>query len=539
MGHSALAQLPAFDRALNCGTGAATRNDYAQASAVDAGGNVYVAGTFTGSISFGSTTLTTAAASPGTTNTDIYVAKLSATGTWLWALRAGGTGPDYASSVALDSSGNAYLTGAFYTAATFGPNHLTSRGMHDIFVAKASPAGSWQWASSAGGGMGESGNALAVDADGNTYLTGHFRSLIINFGSGLLIGAGGNDLFVGKLNNDGEWLWAVKGGGTGDESGTGIAIDPSGNAYVAGSFASPTALFGSTSLTNSDSGSSSPAADVVVAKLDADGSWQWVVPAGGGGYDQPGSIALDDRNNSYLIGSFDSGSATFGSSTLLPSSPYSNMFAAKLDADGTWLWAVTNTGAANVRGTDLAVDARGTATLIGSLSTAAAGFGSTTLSGGSNTAMFLARLDTDGDWQWALAAGGSNEQSAQSIALDPHGNPHIAGYYVGLSADFGSYHLASTASSAGRTGFIVRLSGRPLATHDAPALAAFTLSPNPAHGAVRLSGLAPGQRVQVLDAVGRAVVTQVLPVDGILPLSVPAGLYVVHSGRQTRRLVVE
>jgi hypothetical protein len=135
--------------------------------------------------------------------------------------------------------------------ATFGSISLTSNGGKDIFVAKLSSSGSWQWAVNAGGtSSNDWGSGITVDSSGNSYVTGSFQGNAIFASNGLLRNSGGYDIFVAKVSSSGSWQWAVSAGGTDDDMASGIAIDSSGNAYVTGSFWG-TATFGSTDLTTS------------------------------------------------------------------------------------------------------------------------------------------------------------------------------------------------------------------------------------------------------------------------------------------------
>jgi len=132
---------------------------------------VFVTGGFSGSAAFGGTTL----ASQGTAF-DIYVASLDAAGTWRWASRAGGTGPDAGSDLALDETGRPVITGEFLSSsAQFGAASLAlsgTQGQSDAFVAKLDAAGAWQWALGSSGAVEEIGHALALDVDGSLYLSG-------------------------------------------------------------------------------------------------------------------------------------------------------------------------------------------------------------------------------------------------------------------------------------------------------------------------------------------------------------------------------
>ena len=212
--------------------------------AVDNSANSYVTGYFDGSATFGAgeanqTTLTSASGN------DVFVAKYNSSGALQWAKRAGGTGFDEAYGIAVDGSGNSYVTGYFEGSATFGQGQanqtvLTAAGGADIFVAKYNSSGALQWAKRAGGTVDEVGYGIGVDSSGNSYVTGYFEGSA-TFGQGqanqtLLTAAGGSDIFVAKYNSSGALQWAKRAGGTVDEAGYGIAVDSSGNSYVTGYF---------------------------------------------------------------------------------------------------------------------------------------------------------------------------------------------------------------------------------------------------------------------------------------------------------------
>ncbi|MBO94483.1 MAG: hypothetical protein CMI32_06245, partial [Opitutales bacterium] len=153
-----------------------------------------------------------------------------------WGHCVGGNSEDVeVVSVAVDSSGDTYYAGSFGDFALFGDIPLYSSGGSDIFIAKLSSNGSWQWAVKAGGSSSDHGKGIAVDSSGNAYVTGYFYGTA-TFGSTSLTSSGSNEIFIAKLSSSGSWQWAVKAGGTSDDRGYGIAVDSSGNAYATGYF---------------------------------------------------------------------------------------------------------------------------------------------------------------------------------------------------------------------------------------------------------------------------------------------------------------
>ncbi len=176
--------------------------DWGHSVSTDASGNVYITGEFISStITFGTITLTNATSS---NFPDMFIAKYDASGTVLWAERAGGTDVDYGYSVATDTSGNVYITGGFNSATiTFGTTTLTNAGNGDIFITKYDAAGIVLWAKSAGGTSADEGFGIATDASGNVYVTGRFQSSTITFGTPTLINAGSKDIFIAKYDGTG------------------------------------------------------------------------------------------------------------------------------------------------------------------------------------------------------------------------------------------------------------------------------------------------------------------------------------------------
>ena len=363
---------------------------------------------------------------------DIFVTKLDNRGNWLWAKKAGGTDSDYGYGIAVDASGNSYVIGCFYSAtATFGSTTLTGNGYNNIFVAKLDSSGNWLWAKNAKESPYDYGHGIDVDASGNSYVNGDFSGTV-TFGSTTLTSSGGADIFVAKLDSSGNWLWANNAGGTSDECGNGIAVDDSGNSYVTGYFYD-SATFSSTTLTNNG------VYDIFITKLDSSGNWLWAKKAGGSSNDSGNGIAVDAIGNSYVTGYFDS-NATFGSTTLTSNGDY-DIFIAKLDSNGNWLWAKNAGGTYNDYGYSIAVDASGNSYITGCFCGSAT-FGSTTLTSNGDYDIFIAKLDNCGNWLWANNAGGTSDDRGTSTAVDASRNSYVTGYFYD-SATFGSTTLTS------------------------------------------------------------------------------------------------
>jgi Beta-propeller repeat len=215
--------------------------------AVDGSGNVYISGSFAGSISYFSGISNTSAGL-----SDGFIAKYNSAGSFTWFTKIGGTGNDFCNGLTIDGSGNLYATGSFVSTAnfSFSPSVTsTSAGSDDIFVAKYSnsSANALQWVKRAGGTGSDVGNSIAIDASNNLFVTGSITGAA-TFGTLPTITASGSlDVFMAKYNTNGAEQWVLKAGGVGNDSGRGIALDPSNNVYTVGGFTA-SAQFGNTVL---------------------------------------------------------------------------------------------------------------------------------------------------------------------------------------------------------------------------------------------------------------------------------------------------
>lgn len=357
---------------------------------------------------------------------DIFVAKLDTYGNWIWAIMAGGSNVDAGYGIAIDADGNCFVTGYFQGTATFGGTSLVSSGGSDIFIAKVNTDGNWLWANKAGGSDSDVGNGISLDTDGNCYVTGNFQSTAA-FGVSSLVSNGANDIFVAGMDADGNWLGITGVGGTGTDIGYGIGTDTNGNSFVTGYFQN-TVTFGTTSL------SSNGGSDIFIAKLDSDSDWLWAIGAGGTGSDMSNGIDTDLYGNCYATGSF---SATVGfGSTTLTSSGGADIFITKVGTNGNWLWANRVGGTAADSGYGIATDVAGNIYTTGFFS-GTVGFGATTLTSTGANEIYSARMDTNGNWLWANRAGGSSLDVGYGISCDASGNGYVAGVTSG-AATFGN-----------------------------------------------------------------------------------------------------
>lgn len=418
-----LAQVPDWQWVSRAG---GVSDDYGNSIATDANGYSYITGAFKGTATFGTIELISSG------NDDIYVAKIDSSGNWVWAVKGGGSGIDLGGEICIDGIGNIFLTGRFSGTATFGGVSLTSSGGYDVVSAKLSNSGNWLWAVKAGGTSDDYGSSISTDSNGNSYVTGVFSGTV-SFGSVSLTSYGGDDIFAAKLNSSGSWIWAKKAGGTNGDGGLDIAVDSNANAYLTGQFYG-SANFGTISITSHGS------YDAFVAKLDASGNWLWATYAGGiGSIDRGLGITLDSNSNVFVTGQFEDLSI-FGSTSFNCLGQY-DIFVAKLNSSGSWLWARQAGGVGYDWGYSIAVDANANIIIAGRYGGISA-FGNTTLPWSGIYDIYTAKLDNNGNWLWALGVGGPNNDYCHGVSIGIDNSIYITGYILG-TVNFGSVSATS------------------------------------------------------------------------------------------------
>lgn len=421
-----------------------TLNDYGQSITVDGSGNSYIAGYFEGTASFGSVSLTSSG------EKDIFVAKYDPSGNVLWVKKAGGTSIDEAKGIAVDASGNVYVTGSFVTSATFGTTSLSSSGWADIFIAKYDASGNEVWAKKAGGVFADEGYAIALDGSGNIYITGSF-SMTATFGSTSITVAelvNTTDVFIAKYDASGNIVYAKRaGGGVYGDIAYGIGVDAFSNVYITGKYYW-SATFGSTILVTGGTYDS----DVFVAKYDVSGNSVWAKRAGRtttlqSSYDQGNAIAVDAAGNAFVTGNF-LGTAYFGTDSIVSTTaPFEDIFIAKYDSAGKVLWVRKAGGGSTDYGYGITIDGLGNAYTTGSF-VGEATFDSISISCDNQDA-FIAKYDALGNILYVKKSKGVGLSSAtgRSIALTGSGSVYITGEFgfnpYPTSTVFGSDSLTS------------------------------------------------------------------------------------------------
>lgn len=457
----------------------------ATAVATDSNGNVYVTG-WTDSVSFPVASPFQATNGGGV---DAFVLKLNSAGnTRLYATYIGGNGDDRAYGIAVDSGGNAYVTGST-TSTNFplrAPVQAGLRGSRDAFVLKLNASGSGLTFSTYLGGSGsEYGNAIALDTQGNAYVTGDTTSADFpTLGPFQGSNKGQRDAFVTKISASGTLIYSTYLGGNGDDRGAAIAVDASGNAFVTGGTFSnnfPTL--------NPFQALSGGGEDAFVAKLSPGGSslvYSTYLGGSSGALGSPESgsgIAVDPQGNAYVVGM--TSSSNFPVSSAFQASQgggTENAFITKLNPYGsTAVFSTYIGGSVMDYANAVAVDAAGNVYVAGFTASPDLPLASPvqgTLMGAYDA--FILELNSSGaSLNFATYYGGSSVDAANGIALDSAGNAYVVGQTQ--SSDFPLKSAFQTSMAGSMEAFIAKLS---IAPPD------FSLSMTPASQNVTAGGTA-------------------------------------------------
>ncbi len=428
--------------------------DVSRSIAIDASSNVYITGDFEATVDFDPGAATVNLISAG--STDIFFAKYTSAGVYVYAKRIGATLNELSFAIAVDGSGNAYITGSFRSTVDFDPAaaivNLAATGT-DIFLAKYNTTGLYVYAKRIGSVTGDQcqGLAITTDTSGNAYIAGSYRGTVdFDPGAGTANLISGNSItnaFAGKYNTTGIYVWAKGFGGYNnfnyDDTGNSIARDSAGNIYITGTFESTVDFdpgIGTAILTSAGS------KDIFLAKYSASGTYIYAKRMGGTGHDNSNSIAVDGSGNAYITGKhnfnadFDPGPGT----VILTTMGGYGIFIAKYDTSGNYVYAKSINGAASlIEGNAIVVDLSGNAYITGYFDYMVdfdPGAGIANLysgggSGGGNSDIFFAKYDAFGNYVFAKGIGGIGQDESKSIARDGNGNVYITGYFSG-TVDF-------------------------------------------------------------------------------------------------------
>lgn len=444
--------------------------DNAAGTHIDANGNVYICGAFSGTnVDFDPSVAGTQYHSSNGLE-DGFVAKYTATGQYLMSFTFGGSNLDKVYSVTTDQVNNIYITGFFRGAnVDFDPGPgqflMTSNGDAggdpgyggDIFVAKYTANGQFAWAFHVGGSsLADDGIVIKSDAAGNLFLGSYFSGNVdFDPGPGVhnLNGATGT-LCLARYDTNGQYQWAFNfGGGDTNNEIFDIKLDAN-NFYVTGYFQGIDRDFdpspGGTALISSNGGY-----DVFVSKYDLNGNYVFAFGIGGAGPDVGRGIVLDNTGNIYVLGDFNGTNIDFDPSAAtnnLTSNGNGDVFVAKYNNNGAYSWAYNIGSAGNEYGWQIDLYNGGIFITGGFNSVAdfdpSGATDNLTSHGGYD--IFLAKYDLAGNYQCAFNIGSPADDFGNGIRVAGPDQFYLVGAVSGVDVDFDPTSSTYLLSSKGR-----------------------------------------------------------------------------------------
>lgn len=513
------AQIPPLDWAQQQG---GTGNDAGHSIAVDASGNVYTTGHFSDTVDFDPSSGVYNLISLG--QNDIFVQKQDKNGNLIWAKQIGGLTNDIGRSITLDMSGNVYVTGFFEDVVDFDPNtgihNLTSLGQNDIFILKLDFNGNLIWVKQMGGNgygfAGDSGESILVDISGSVYVTGYFEDTV-DFDPGpsthTFISEGSTDVFIQKLDANGNFVWAKQIGGANNEEPGTISMDVDGNIYITGYFPGNVDFDPGLGTYNLASAGS---ADIFIEKLDNNGNFLWCKQMGGTGFDEGVSLTIDNNGNIYTSGyfkntvDFDPGLGVYN----LTASGLADMFIQKLDKNGNFLWAKRMGGLGFNMAVSSATDADGNLYTTGFFQNTVdfnPGVGIYNLTSPAQNDIFIQKLDSVGDFVWVQQFGAGSNDNGSSIKIDTAGNIYTTGGFLG-TVDFDPNSTVTNLTSNGNRDIFIQKLGKNIINTSVIDLVddendRFVIYPNPCNDyfTIQFSSVLTEGRISIVDVQGKLI----------------------------------
>lgn len=433
-------------------------NCYAYAIDVDAAGTVYVTGCFTGAGDFdpgaGTNLLTSVQVS------DIFVCKLNTSGALIWVAQLGGSDYQEGHGIVVDANGAVYTSGWFAGTVDFDPGAgttlLSAGGPPNAYVSKLDASGNFAWASQFYANANVEAYDIALDASGNVYTAGRFIG-VADFDPGAaafsMTPTGLQDVFISKLDNAGNFVWAkqISGPNTNSWCWT-LTVDISGNVLLAGVFGASTDFDPGPGVYTVPS---QAGGDIFVVKLTAAGNLIWAKNFAGGSLNEAYGIATDAAGAIYVAGAY-RGTTDFD--------------------PGVGVYNIT----------------AGTA---------------------SATDLFVCKLDSAGGFGWAFSTGDQAQDDASCIATDAAYNVYITGTFrFSIDADPGSGVTMLLGNGFFRDPYIIKLNQLSTGTAEPNSLTKVTAYPNPTSDVlnIQLHDAENIQAIEIINSTGQVVLLRQL-----------------------------
>ena len=530
---SIMAQSPQFDWVKSIG---GPNGELGYSIDVDHLGNVYTTGFFTGIADFDPSTGVFNLSSDVVGSNQIFISKLSQTGAFLWAKKIYPSSNSFGqplSFLKIDNSGNVFV-------------------LFNDSVTKITSSGNVVWSKFIGGTV----SNFTIDNYENLIITGEFNGLV-DFNSGLGVdtlrsqGIGPKDIFVLKLDNNGNFIWVKSIGcintfffGNFLSFSTSIAVSALGNIYITGQFQG-VVDFNPGVLTYTLGSAPGYNHDMFLLNLNNAGDFVWAKSTNSG-WIQSLSIAIDANENVYTTGEF-FGTVNFPSNTLYSISSGGSdfdVFVSKFDATGNVIWAKRLGGTGIDIGRSLNLDGSNNVCIMGDFQgtgyfNPGSGFTMTANGGNNDHDVFLVNFDYNGNFIWANSFGGANAETCFDMVNDTLGNIFLTGMYSG-TCDFdpsaSTYTIVSQVASS--DAFVLKLGNSVIGVQEHNKDDYIAIYPNPNNGRVRVNSSMEGS-YQLINIFGQTIKTLQLDATNNFTVTIddlPQGIYTL-VGKENNQAV--
>lgn len=494
--------------------------DDSYALALDNDGNVYTAGSFSGTVDFNPGSTTNNLTVTEGINTDAFISKLDSAGNYVWAINFGGRASDEVRAIKVDDAKNVYVTGTFKDTADFdpGPNVYTliPTGNESVFVAKYDSTGAFVWAQNIVASFHVFASGMDIDQAGSVYITGNFIDTV-DFDPGpnvyQLTTNSMYDAYILKLNTNGDFCWAKDIGQSTIDIGYDIKTDNFGHVYTLGTYRLTVDFDpgpGTFNLTSTGYD------DIFILKLDTGGNFVWAKSYGGVSFDYGRGLSIDPFGNVIMTGSFAStvdfnpGPGVFNITQI--SIAGDDIFVSKLDSLGNFLWAKQFGGAGAGYGAYVSTNTIGDVFTTGHFDgvtdfNPGPGSANFTQIGLSGADMYIVKLSPTGNFFWAKQIGGPTYDYAYAIEPDALGNVYYTGFFEG-TVDFDPNTPVYNMISAGSHDiFVSKLGGTITSVQQQNFEDKSMVYPVPASDQIIINTSLSPSRLEIFDVNGRLILS--------------------------------
>ncbi len=410
--------------------------DEGNSVATDTDGNVYCVGHYYETVDFDPGTGVDEHTSNG--KNDAYIVKYDPNGNFTWVKTWGGSDYDTVSDFLISATGEIYLTGFFNSTVDFDPGpgtvEHTSAGKSDCYLSKFNSNGDFLWVVAWGGAGSDMPMEISTDVSGNLYFAGDFTGTCdFDPGPGTDEHAsnGDWDVFISKLDADGNFQWAVTWGGAGYDSPVAIDTVFADTIYVSGSFEGTTDFDPGP---GSDEHTAGGWVDSFLVKYNQNGTYQWSVTWGGDEETSTADISSDSLGNAVILGyfsstvDFDPGAGTEEHT----SQGVTDVYLTQINSSGVFQWVKIWGGVNFDTGQAITRDMSGNIYAVGCFSYTVdfdPGPGVDEHTSNASMDIYVSKFNTSGDFIWARTFGGSQGDCPEGVASDTNSNALIIGYF--------------------------------------------------------------------------------------------------------------